>query len=229
MMKIALIPSPEKIVYKSGFTDAKTEIKTEYDNAIPAEGFAIDIDGEIMLKASSDAGLFYARGALEQIKFQCGQRLPNVHIEDAPRFSHRSFMLDSCRHFISVCDIKRMTAYCAKLRFNIFHWHLTDDQGWFINSDFFHYYADYPYAMTPLKKVYVYNPQINENVIGVDTPIWTEYIDNIKRMEYMCFPRFIAAAQTAWSKNKPPYAVFKTEISELMPYFGIKHAAKPDE
>ena len=436
MMNIALIPAPEKIVYKSGFTNAETEIKTEIDNAVPAEGFAMDIDGGITLRASSDAGFFYARGALEQIKFQCGGQIPNVHIEDSPRFSYRSFMLDSCRHFISVEDIKKMIAYCSKLRFNVFHWHLTDDQGWrpeigcrpelikigsvrkgnhfgaeqneeihsgyytkeemkdivsfahknhmsvvpefdmpghasallksipelacrgkkveiktkpgifkdiicagnektyetlflildelceiftdeyihlggdeapkqqwkscpecqkaiadeglknedelqglfinritkhlaqkgkkvitwneslkggnldksvtvqmwmdpshlsvksqnkIINSDFFHYYADYPYSMTPLKKVYCYDPMVNENVIGVDAPIWTEYIDNIKRMEYMCFPRFIAAAQTAWSKNKPPYAVFKKETADLIPYFGTEYAAKTEE
>ena len=98
-----------------------------------------------------------------------------------------------------------------------------------IVSDFSHMYSDYPYAMTPLKKVYNYDTDINGNVIGTDIPIWTEYIDNTDYMEFMCFPRFIAAAQSAWCKNKPCYRQFRDDLTELLPYFGIKNAAKPEE
>ena len=98
-----------------------------------------------------------------------------------------------------------------------------------INSDFFHMYADYPYAMTPLKKVYEYDTDINSNIIGTDIPIWTEYINDIRIMEYMCFPRFIAAAQSSWCRNKPDYNSFKNELTEILPFFRIENAAKREE
>ena len=98
-----------------------------------------------------------------------------------------------------------------------------------IVSDFFHMYMDYPYAMTPLKKVYEYNTDINSDVIGIDVPIWTEYVPDIEKMEYMCFPRYIAAAQSAWSIKKPSYSRFKAQLIELTDYFGVENAAKKEE
>ncbi len=77
--------------------------------------------------------------------------------------------------------------------------------GRIINSDFFHYYCDYPYGMTPLNKTYNYNPAPNkikakENVAGVEAPIWTEYINNFDYLCYMYFPRVTAVAETGWTE-----------------------------
>ncbi len=435
-MKLSIIPAPYETEYLSGFTRADAEFEFYKDDSLPCDGFVIHINGKIKIGASSESGYAYAKNTVDMIKYQCGANLPNVHIRDFPKYTYRSFMIDSCRHFFCVNDIKKMIDYCAKLRFNVFHWHLTDDQGWrveiknypvltqigsvrhgshfgeeqndkpysgfytqdeirtvveyahknhmivvpeidmpghtsallaslpelvcgnkhvnikteagifkdiicagnddsydilydildeicelfpdeyihlggdeapklqwkecpccqqkikdenlrnenelqgyfinrinsylsgkgkkvitwneslnggnldkditvqmwmdpkkrskasenkIINSDFYHMYADYPYAMTPLKKVYDYNTDINNNVIGTDIPIWTEYITDLKKMEYMCFPRFIAAAQSAWSRKKPSYHIFKTELIELLPFFGIENAAKKEE
>ena len=435
-MKLSLIPAPYEISYLPGFSRADAPVELQEDRRLKNESFVIHIDGKIRIRASSEAGFFYAKNLLEQIKFQCGQNIPNVHIKDIPKYSYRSFMIDSCRHFVTVENLKRMIDHCAKLRFNVFHWHLTEDQGWraeikkypelteigsvrygnhfgseqndeihsgfytqdemreivsyaherhmkvvpeidmpghvsallasipslvcgdktveikttpgifkdiicagkddnydilydildeiceifpdeyihiggdeapkeqwkrceecqglmkkenlaneeelqgyFINriknylsqkgkkvitwneslnggnldkditvqmwmdrkglskksgnpvivSDFFHMYMDYPYSMTPLKKVYEYNTDINSQVIGIDVPIWTEYVLNIEKMEYMCFPRYIAAAQSAWSKNKPAYAQFRTQLIEITDYFGIENTAKKEE
>ena len=78
--------------------------------------------------------------------------------------------------------------------------------GKVIVSDFYFYYCDYPYGMTPLKKTYNYNPYFKglskegkNNIIGVETPIWTEYIRDFDKLCYMCFPRFSAVAETGWS------------------------------
>ncbi len=434
-MKLSLIPAPYSIEYKDGFTKADANIIKIKEPEMGHEEFSICIENDITIRASADVGFFYAENTLEQIKFQSGMNLPNVHISDSPKYGYRAFMMDCCRHFFDTDDVKKMISYCAKMHFNVFHWHLTDDQGWrpeikaypqlvevgskrygnhfgkeqnndvhaghftheqmreivefahehymkvvpeidmpghssallasldlacrgkkveikttggiftdiicagsektyetlfgildeicdifpdeyihlggdeapkkqwqscqccqkrisdeklndeealqgyFINriknhlaskgkkvitwneslksgnldrdviiqrwldpkemskkspnsiivSDFSHMYADYPYSMTPLKKVYNYNTDINENVIGTDIPIWTEYIDNFSYMEYMCFPRFIASAESAWCKNKPPYKQFKNELSELLPYFGIENCAKKEE
>ncbi len=82
-----------------------------------------------------------------------------------------------------------------------------NNEGKIINSDFFHYYCDYPYSMTPLIKTYNYNPidkKIKDKacVVGVESPIWTEYINNFDRLCYMAFPRFTAVAETGWTEQK---------------------------
>ena len=435
-MKLSLIPYPSKITYLNGFSKTDAQIIKITDTSVSKESFRLHIENSITIEAADAAGFYYAELLLEQIKFQCGQNLPNVHIEDSPRYEFRSFMVDCCRHFFDVDTLKEMIEYCAKLRFNVFHWHITEDQGWrpeikaypelietgsvrfgsnfgkeqtdepysghftqdemreivefayehhmqvvpeldmpgptsallaslphlvcggkqvdikttggifkdiicagkessyetlfkildeicdifpdeyihiggdeapkvqwkncpdcqrkikeenlkneeelqgyFINriasyleskgkkvitwneslnsgilskdivvqmwmdpkklskkspnkliaSDFYHRYVDYPYHMTPLKKVYNYNTDINKNVIGTDIPIWTEYVSSFEYMQYMCFPRYIAAAQAGWSKTRPNYKVFKSHLKELLPWFGIEHCAKEEE
>lgn len=57
-------------------------------------------------------------------------RVPACHIEDVPRFPYRGMHLDVCRHFFPVSFIKTYIDLLARYKFNTFHWHLTEDQGW---------------------------------------------------------------------------------------------------
>lgn len=57
-------------------------------------------------------------------------KLPLVAINDCPRFKWRGFLMDTSRHFFSVATIKRQLDAMAAAKLNVFHWHLTDDQGW---------------------------------------------------------------------------------------------------
>ena len=53
-----------------------------------------------------------------------------VHIEDQPRYAYRGMHLDVCRHFMPVEFIEKYIDNLALHKFNRFHWHLTEDQGW---------------------------------------------------------------------------------------------------
>lgn len=63
--------------------------------------------------------------------------LPVVSIQDKPRFAWRGLMIDSSRHFVPVEKIKRTLDAMAAVKMNVFHWHLTDDQGFRIESRIF--------------------------------------------------------------------------------------------
>ena len=56
--------------------------------------------------------------------------IQQVTIKDAARFSYRGMHLDVSRHFFPISYIKKYLDYLAYYKFNTFHWHLTDDQGW---------------------------------------------------------------------------------------------------
>lgn len=63
-----------------------------------------------------------------------GPDLPCLYLEDRPRYPWRGFMLDVCRHFFSVDEVKKLLEQAALLKLNRFHWHLSDDQGYRIES-----------------------------------------------------------------------------------------------
>src|ERR1039458_9211153 len=66
-----------------------------------------------------------------------GFQVPAVHIEDQPRFAWRGLMIDASRHFIPVEVIKRNLDVMAAVKLNVFHWHLSDDQGFRAESKLF--------------------------------------------------------------------------------------------
>lgn len=110
--------------------------------------------------------------------------------------------------------------------------------GRVIYSDYYHYYTDYPYAMTPLKKTYNADPipknlpeAMADSCIGVETPIWTEHVRDFERLCYMTWPRFAAVSETGWTqKERKNYADFRQRITALLPLLaqaGI--AAAPPE
>lgn len=91
-----------------------------------------------------------------------------------------------------------------------------------IMSPFFAYYMDYPYGMTSLKKTYNYEMRenINDAVLGLEAPIWTEYVEDAKKMDYMVFPRLIAVAERAWNEENN-YDTFLERLEEFNNYLDI--------
>lgn len=95
------------------------------------EGYRLDASPDrIEIRASGAAGAFYAAQSVIQMELSGDGRIPCCRIEDAPRFSWRGFMLDTCRHFFRVEFILRMLDLAALHKLNRFHWHLTEDQAW---------------------------------------------------------------------------------------------------
>lgn len=60
--------------------------------------------------------------------------VPAVHIEDRPRFAWRGLMLDVCRHWMPLPVVLRNLDAMAAVKLNVFHWHLSDDQGFRVES-----------------------------------------------------------------------------------------------
>ncbi|KTF16807.1 family 20 glycosylhydrolase [Pseudoalteromonas sp. H105] len=63
-----------------------------------------------------------------------GISFPTLSIDDDPRFAWRGLLIDSARHFLSLQTMKRQLDGMAAAKLNVFHWHLTDDQGWRVES-----------------------------------------------------------------------------------------------
>ena len=89
---------------------------------------------EVTITAGGGAGVFYALQTLRQLAASsgngAGKGLPAVTIADRPRFQWRGLHLDVVRHFYGVDFVKRYIDLMARYKYNTFHWHLTDDQGW---------------------------------------------------------------------------------------------------
>ena len=91
----------------------------------------------ISIQAYTDTGLFRALTTLRQLlppdhlqKPAYPLSLPCMLIEDRPSFTYRGLHLDVCRHFFGVDFIKSYLDAMAEHKLNVFHWHLTEDQGW---------------------------------------------------------------------------------------------------
>jgi hexosaminidase len=100
-----------------------------------AEGYALDVDAHgIRISARSSTGLFYGAMTLWQLLTPDSARgavqVPALAIRDWPRFAWRGLMLDVARHYQSPATIKQLLDAMAEHKLNVFHWHLTDDQGW---------------------------------------------------------------------------------------------------
>lgn len=91
------------------------------------EGYVLEVtDRRVTIRAGKPAGIFYGIQSLRQMS----STIPVCKIVDSPRFSWRGSHLDVGRHFMPKAFILKYLDLMAQLKLNVFHWHLTDDQGW---------------------------------------------------------------------------------------------------
>lgn len=131
---LQIIPKPSEVMIQKGTLSHDVEINRLVKQDYGEEGYRLTISEEGITEEGSQKGLFYADVTLGQLREQYGHALPCMIITDRPRFSYRGFMLDVCRHFVPVEDIKALLDAAAHFKLNTFHWHLTDDQGWRLES-----------------------------------------------------------------------------------------------
>ena len=99
------------------------------------EGYVITVDKKgVVIEGATAAGVFYGvqtlRKSIPVDKSLTEVTLPGVVLKDAPRFGYRGVMLDCARHYFPVKFVKQFIDLIAMHNMNVFHWHLTDDQGW---------------------------------------------------------------------------------------------------
>jgi hexosaminidase len=116
-------------------------LNTKQDAKLGNEGYLLESSpATVKISANTPAGLFYGAQTLLQLlpkeiessklQSQVKWQVPAVTIFDYPRFSWRGIMLDVSRHFFSKDYVKEYIDQLARYKFNRFHLHLTDDNGW---------------------------------------------------------------------------------------------------
>ena len=98
------------------------------------EAYSINVSSDgILVRAVSPEGIYRAtRTLLKSVGTEktSSVEFPSAEVSDWPRFGYRGLMLDVSRHFSDVEMVKRTIDMLALHQLNMFHWHLTDDQGW---------------------------------------------------------------------------------------------------
>ena len=122
--------------------DVRFELLLKEDTALKQEGYRLTVDGRgIKVVANKPAGLFYGIQTLRQlmpvVEMTTGAiheqqivGIPCVVIADYPRFGWRGLMLDVSRHFFTKQEVMDYIQEMSHYKYNMFHWHLTDDEGW---------------------------------------------------------------------------------------------------
>jgi len=111
------------------------ELKIAKTEGIGDEGYLLDVrPSSVLITANTKAGILYAMQTLFQtlpaVRTNAALQIPAMQVKDYPRFGWRGMHLDVSRHFFSPDLVKQYIDLMALYKFNTFHWHLTDDQGW---------------------------------------------------------------------------------------------------
>lgn len=137
-------PDPETGIVLRALVPSSRDAATAPPSSLEEEAYTLDISPDrARAHGRTRAGLFYAAQSIAQLAgtrpiddastslgaAASRRRLPCLTIDDAPRFRFRAMHLDVARHFFSKEVVKRYIDLLAFYRFNVFHWHLTDDQG----------------------------------------------------------------------------------------------------
>lgn len=146
-VQVNLIPKPAWMELTGGFLQVDSNLKIPkgqsgsvtytVDPALGAEhpeGYELFVTKNgIVLRAGTEAGLFYGEQTLRQLLTPDG--IPCVVIKDNPRFKYRGMHLDVSRHFFPKEEVMKLLDVMSSYKLNTLHMHLTDAAGWRIQMD----------------------------------------------------------------------------------------------
>lgn len=119
-------------------TGGGSGIALEQDASLAPEAYSLQVTPQgVTIRAADGAGMFYGIQTLKSILppaswagVQKTIQVPVIQVKDAPRYGYRAFMLDVSRNFHSKQDVLRLLEVMSLYKLNVFHFHLTDDEGW---------------------------------------------------------------------------------------------------
>lgn len=111
------------------------------DESLDNEAYKLDVNSDrVIISAKGNAGFLYGLETLRQllpVSIESSSMvsnefwvIPNLTINDHPRYRYRGLMLDVSRHFFEIDYLKKTIDRLAMLKMNVLHLHLVDDQGW---------------------------------------------------------------------------------------------------
>ena len=138
----SLLPLPQKYSFNGKNANGKLTVEEKYVAQIQGakfqeEAFHLLITSKgILLEATTPKGMYWGKQTLEQLKFTKNKKtyLPQCEITDWPAFRIRGFMHDVGRSYIPVEELKREISLLSRYKINVFHWHLTENQAWRLES-----------------------------------------------------------------------------------------------
>lgn len=135
---VTILPTKHRPL--SNTVGTKNQIILSLDSTLTGgkEAYEINIEEHLVsIVGATEVGIFRGVQTLKSLLPVNAENKPMLlktgSIKDYPRFEHRGFMLDVARHFYTVAEVKKIIDYLATYKYNVFHFHLTDDQGWRIN------------------------------------------------------------------------------------------------
>ena len=137
----SVIPVPCEFVINDGVYvfDDEPDVKVSRVKGLSPEGYQMKVTRKgVLIKASTDAGVFYALQTLRQMTSDgTVKEISCCEINDSPRFTYRGLHFDVSRHFRSTDFLKKQIDAMALYKMNRMHIHLTDATGWRLQTDLY--------------------------------------------------------------------------------------------
>ena len=138
----SLLPLPQKYQFNGKKSSGELTVEEKYVSQIEGakfqeEAYHLSITRKgILLEATTPKGMYWGRQTLEQLKYTKNKKtwVPQCDITDWPAFRIRGFMHDVGRSYIPLEELKREIRLLSRYKINVFHWHLTENQAWRLES-----------------------------------------------------------------------------------------------
>lgn len=203
-------------------------------------------DGSIYIYGKTDAGCFYGLQTLKQLLLQGMGQIPDMFIEDAPRYKYRGIWLSAGKYTWTEKELTRLTDLIALHKCNaiaseipfaeIFPEKTLQEieeycQRRFIKlgtaakgDTLLSYDLTAPYGTINLKQTYAREAEPEKAVGGVQAKLHMQYISNQNRADYCIFPRLGAIAETAWcAPEEKCYERFYAGLPEYFDLLNVYH------